>query len=169
MAMAGTSYAAVTVTGANIKDRSVKGRDLASDAVTSAKVKNGALLRTDFKSGQLPSGAPGSQGPQGPQGAPGPAATKMFAVVSPASSTPLVQSGVTSYTHPALGQYTIVFDQPIGGCAWLATPGGRNGGTQSVDNRIITVNGDPVTNTVFVRTGLAGAAQDMTFNIAILC
>jgi hypothetical protein len=174
MAMAGTSYAAVTITGANIKDRSVKGNDLASNSVNSAKVKNGTLLRADFRAGQLPSGAgaPGSQGPQGLQGLKGDAgtpATKMFAVVPPNSPTLLAQSGVSSFTHTALGSYTLVFDQPIGNCAWLATPGSRNGATQSIDNRIITLNGDPVTNTILVRTGLGGAAQDMTVNVAVLC
>jgi len=177
MAMGGTSYAAVTITGANIKDRSVKRTDLASDSVNSAKVKNGTLLRADFKAGQLQTGA-GAPGPQGGQGAQGPAgaqgdagtpATKLFAVVNANSPTLLAQSGVSSFTHNGLGSYTLVFDQPITNCAWVATPGSRNGGTQSIDNRIITVNGAAVTNTIEVRTGVSTAAQDMTFNVAVLC
>ena len=40
--------------------------------MTSSKVKNGSLLRTDFKAGQLPSGPQGPQGPHGAQGLQGP-------------------------------------------------------------------------------------------------
>src|SRR4051812_40321229 len=46
----------------------VKGSDLAKNAVTSGKVKDGSLLAGDFKSGQVPAGA---QGPIGPKGDPG--------------------------------------------------------------------------------------------------
>ena len=54
VALSGTSYAAVVVTGANIKDGSIKTADLGKGAVTSPKVKNGSLLAKDFKAGQLP-------------------------------------------------------------------------------------------------------------------
>jgi hypothetical protein len=179
MALGGTSYAAVTITGANIKDRSVKQTDLASDSVTSAKVKNRTLLRADFKAGQLtggagapgPQGAQGAQGPTGAKGEAGTPATRLFAVVPANSPTLLAQSGVASFTHngTGTGSYTLVFDQPITNCAWLATPGSRNGGTQSTDNRIITVNGAAVTSTIEVRTAVSNAATDMTFNVAVLC
>ena len=39
--------------------------------MTSAKVKNGALLSADFKSGQIPKGSAGPPGAQGAQGAKG--------------------------------------------------------------------------------------------------
>lgn len=66
----GSAFAAAQITGAQI----------ASNAITSAKVKNGSLLKVDFKPGQLPkgprgltgpAGAPGLQGAQGVQGVPG--------------------------------------------------------------------------------------------------
>src|SRR4051794_38134272 len=59
--LGGSAYAAVQITGKNIKD----------NTVTSADVKNKSLLAADFKPGQLPnaSGAgAGQQGPQGPKG-----------------------------------------------------------------------------------------------------
>jgi hypothetical protein len=56
VAATGTSYAAV---------------QLAANSVTSREVKNGSLLRIDFKRGQLPAGARGDRGPAGLQGAPG--------------------------------------------------------------------------------------------------
>ncbi len=44
---------------------------LKANAVTAGKVKNGTLLRQDFKSGQIPAGPRGATGPAGPQGAAG--------------------------------------------------------------------------------------------------
>ena len=88
IALGGTGYAAVlnvpdgSVTTAKIKNGAVTTPKLKNDAVTidklaanavvSANVKNGTLLKDDFKSGQLPAGPPGPQGPQGPRGVPGP-------------------------------------------------------------------------------------------------
>jgi hypothetical protein len=63
IALGGTSYAAITITGKNVKDGSLKAADLGTGSVTSAKVRDGALLRKDFKQGQLPAGP---QGPPGP-------------------------------------------------------------------------------------------------------
>ena len=54
VALGGTSYAVVALPA-----NSVGKKQLKKNAVTSVKVKNGALLRTDFKPGQLPAGARG--------------------------------------------------------------------------------------------------------------
>ena len=73
VALGGTSYAVVALPA-----NSVGKKQLKKNAVTSVKVKNGALLRTDFKPGQLPAGprgpagATGPAGARGPQGPPGP-------------------------------------------------------------------------------------------------
>lgn len=66
VALGGSSYAAV-----KLGRGQVKGVNLASDSVSSAKVKNGSLLAKDFKAGQLPAGAIGPQGPKGEPGAAG--------------------------------------------------------------------------------------------------
>jgi hypothetical protein len=62
-ALAGTSYAAVS-----LPKNSVGSKQLRKNAVVSSKVKDGSLLKQDFKSGQLPAGPQGPQGAQGPQG-----------------------------------------------------------------------------------------------------
>ena len=61
VAIGGTSYAAATITGRDIKNSSLTGVD----------VRNGTLLKKDFKKGSLPRGATGAQGPAGPTGAAG--------------------------------------------------------------------------------------------------
>ncbi len=66
IALGGSSYAAVS-----LERNAVKSRHIAPNAVTSPKVKDGALLRKDFKAGQVPAGRPGDRGPQGAKGDPG--------------------------------------------------------------------------------------------------
>jgi hypothetical protein len=60
--LGGTSYAALVITGRNVKDNSLTGKD----------VKDASLRKKDFASGQLPGGAAGPKGDQGPQGPQGP-------------------------------------------------------------------------------------------------
>jgi hypothetical protein len=79
LALGGSSYAAFTITGGNIKngtvtgtdvkDESVKGRDidngtltgsdLKTGSVTSSDIDDGSLVAGDFKTGELPAGPPG--------------------------------------------------------------------------------------------------------------
>src|SRR5262245_66422142 len=66
-AMTGAGYAAGML-GPN----TVGTKQLKKNAVISAKVKNGSLLRADFKTGQIPAGPQGTQGPAGPAGPQGP-------------------------------------------------------------------------------------------------
>lgn len=68
VALGGTSYAAGLLPA-----NSVGTVQLKNDAVVSAKVKDGSLLASDFKSGQIPAGPAGSPGAAGPAGPAGPA------------------------------------------------------------------------------------------------
>src|SRR4051794_2350476 len=73
IALGGASYAAVTlpknsVGTKQIKNGQVKHADLGKNAVTSTNVKDGSLLGTDFKAGQLPAGPKGDKGDTGAQG-----------------------------------------------------------------------------------------------------
>jgi len=75
VALGGSSYAAITITGKNVKNSSLTGKDIKNSSLTTSDVRNGSLLSSDFKSGQLPRGAQGPQGPQGAQGTQGEAGT----------------------------------------------------------------------------------------------
>jgi len=59
----GTAYAAVTVTGKNIKDGTVTGRDVKNRSLGTAKLSPRAVSSL--------AGKPGPAGPQGDKGAPG--------------------------------------------------------------------------------------------------
>ena len=78
VALGGSAYAANTVRSSDIKNGQVKGVDLANNAVTSGKVRNGTLLSKDFKRGQIPAGprgTAGATGAAGPKGDTGPSDT----------------------------------------------------------------------------------------------
>ena len=82
IALGGSSYAAITITGKNVqdgtltgadvKDNSLRGADIRANAVNSDDVRNGSLLARDFHAGQLPAGAQGPKGDTGPAGPQGP-------------------------------------------------------------------------------------------------
>ncbi|HYO96375.1 MAG TPA: hypothetical protein VER33_17780, partial [Polyangiaceae bacterium] len=75
IALGGTSYAALTITGKNVKNGSLSGADIRNSSITGSDVANGSLVTRDFKPGVLPAGPQGPPGPPGPKGAPAPAAT----------------------------------------------------------------------------------------------
>ena len=66
VALGGVSYAAVVVTGKNVKNSSLTGADVRNNSLTGSDVRG--LGPADFTAGVLPAGP---QGPPGPQGAPG--------------------------------------------------------------------------------------------------
>ena len=53
-------------------DAGITTNDVANSTLTAADVKDGSLLKVDFKAGELPAGPPGPRGPQGPPGPRGP-------------------------------------------------------------------------------------------------
>jgi hypothetical protein len=76
VALGGVSYAASvlpknSVGTAQIQKKAITPSKLRKNAVGTAKVKNGSLLATDFKAGQLPAGPRGPKGDAGAAGAPG--------------------------------------------------------------------------------------------------
>jgi hypothetical protein len=75
VALGGTGYAAITINGKNIKNKSIAGKKLKNKAITGAKIKGnavtgpkvkaGSLDSSDFKAGTLLRGATGPAGPAG--------------------------------------------------------------------------------------------------------
>lgn len=154
VALGGTSVAAVT-----LKRNSVKGKNIARNAVTSPKVKDRSLLATDFKDGQLPEGPKGEQGakgdpcpatdsacrgPQGQPGTPGPGAVKI------AWTAP-----ISTYGHQlvSIGPWTITADcDPQGGLSvylYVSGPG-------TVDYHLIRTDSDTGTSEAYVRSSPVG-------------
>lgn len=59
MVLGGSAFAAVTITGKNVKNSSLTGKDIKNSSLTTSDVKNRSLLSKDFKQGQLPAGPRG--------------------------------------------------------------------------------------------------------------
>jgi len=77
VALGGSSYAALTLTGRNIKDSTLTGKDVKDKSLTGADVKDSSLTGRDVRNGSiaaadldpsLPNSLRGAQGPQGLQG-----------------------------------------------------------------------------------------------------
>jgi hypothetical protein len=84
MALGGGAYAAFKV-----PNNSVGTKQLKKNAVNSAKVKNGSLLKGDFKAGQLALGQQGDKGDKGDKGdtgATGPSDAYVATSLSPSAS-----------------------------------------------------------------------------------
>jgi hypothetical protein len=113
VALGGSAYAANTIRSSDIKNGQVKQVDLANNAVTSGKVRNGSLLSKDFKSGQLPSGprgstgATGANGPKGDAGAPG-SALAFGRVLAGGTLDAGKTKDVVVDAHPLVGRYCLV-------------------------------------------------------------
>ena len=105
IALGGSSYAAIKITGKNVTDGTLTGADVKNRSLTGADVKNKSLGPADFRgSVQGPKGDTGPQGPKGDTGQPGP-----FPAELPSGKTwtgVFSVSGVAS----AADQY---FDMPI--------------------------------------------------------
>ena len=105
VALSATSYAAVVLPKNSVGTRQiepggVRSSDIASNAVTSRKVKDGSLLLSDFKPGLLVGGSPGPQGPKGDQGDAGAAG---------AAGSP----GVDTTSDRLVGSWTVSINRPM--------------------------------------------------------
>jgi Collagen triple helix repeat (20 copies) len=69
VALGGSSYAAITVTGKTVVNGSLTGKDVKRESLGGRQVKG--LTARDFKRGRLPRGPAGMPGPAGTAGAPG--------------------------------------------------------------------------------------------------
>ena len=83
VALGGTGYAALnlprnSVGSKQLRKSAVRNVDIASNAVTGAKVRRRSLDSTDFKPDSLPRGPKGDQGAQGAQGSPGASGSPAF-------------------------------------------------------------------------------------------
>jgi hypothetical protein len=105
------------VAATQLPKNSVGSKQLRKDAVTSAKVKNGSLLKADFGAGQLPAGPKGDTGARGATGADG--------AQGPAGPTAAVRASRNFAPDvllgPSSGTNVIDLDTAFAGAARLKT------------------------------------------------
>ena len=183
VALAGTGVAAVSVV---LPRNSVGNAQIQANAVTSAKVKNGSLLKADFKAGQVPAGAigpagpagaAGPAGPAGPAGAAGPGAK--WALVK-ADGTIVAQSGgITLTSKPGTGLYILDYGAAVTGHLILTSGGlasdtagrgsvfaGPCGGTAE---GFVCTSGNDTSHVFVVTEGPTGTSPaDHAFYVAVI-
>jgi hypothetical protein len=149
LATAGTSFGADAVSAVAKK---IKGKQIASNAITSAKVKNGSLLLQDFKSSERRKlkgakgdtgapGAAGAKGDKGDKGDPGPLLETLpsgktlrgyYAVGAPASGSGVVAVSGVTFQFPLASAPEVHFiksaDSVPAGCSGTAVDPGADPG-----------------------------------------
>lgn len=152
LATAGTSFGADAVSAVAKK---IKGKQIASNAITSAKVRNGSLLLQDFKRSERrklkgdkgdkgdtgATGAPGAAGAKGDKGDPGPLLDTLpsgktlrgySAVGAPASGSGVVAVSGVSFQFPLASAPEAHFiksaDSVPAGCSGTAVDPGADPG-----------------------------------------
>jgi hypothetical protein len=158
VALGGTSYAALKIGSADVRNNSLKSVD----------IRNGSLRARDFRAGDLPIGPVGPAGPAGPAGPPGAAATQLWATVA-ANGTLGRNRNATSATRSSTGVYTVVFNQAVRDCAYFGTIG-----VHSIDNPagfISLAQSETDANTVVVHTDTEGGGDvaNLPFAVSVLC
>jgi hypothetical protein len=144
----GAAYAAAKVTGSDIVNRSVTGKDIKKHSVSLDRLKGDLVA--------------GPQGQPGVPGQPGAPATRLWAVIN-SDGTTAKGSGSTSSAHPATGQYEVIFNQSVTACSYQVTLSTTQG-----EAFVQPRSGQP--NGVFVGTySSAGAATDKSFQVAVFC
>ena len=158
VALGGSGYAAVTINGNNIRNRSIPGVKLKYNTLTGREVRVSAL---------------------------GLQRRVMWAMVNSTGDTILGQSGgVALVSHPAAGRYFLKFPEKVRGRAVLVSPVTRAGGspTGSTDAKAVACGATandaaafacdaPGTNTVyhaFVATFHDGKPDNAPFYVVVL-
>ena len=162
IALGGSSYAALqlprnsvgptqiragAVRTSEVRDRSVRLRDISPSARTALR------------------GREGPTGPVGPQGPAGTSATRFFAAVSATGS--FVRGNATSGGRAGSpGSYVVGFAEPVSGCAYTATLGTTDSSAAGIGHVAVRDDGGRVGVQTF---DASGTAVDLPFHLLVAC
>ena len=130
MLLGGSAYAAIQITGKNVKNSSLTGTDVKNNSLTGSDVKG--LTGKDF-SGSLPAGQQGPKGDKGDKGDKGETGgvdTAILWAVVRQDATLARGKHATSSARlsfggpPTTGAYVVTFDRNVSQCAYSVTEGG---------------------------------------------
>jgi hypothetical protein len=176
LALGGTAYAAATITGGDVVDKSLTGADIKNNSlegvdidgvrgqdVENSSLKGGDILDQSIRSDDLhPSALP----PAGPQGPKGEDASNMWAVVTEGGGLSRGES-VASTSRSNNGVYVVVFGREVTGCAFVGNIGDPAGGSPGSGELTVSRSG---THGVLVETrNSGGSSRDESFHLAVLC
>jgi hypothetical protein len=158
VALGGSAYAALVITGHNVRNGSLTGADIKNNSLASKDVKHNSLGGVAIAESKLKT-VPGAAQADG---------LARWAVVS--ASGQLVRGrNVTSAARTSSGRYQVVFNRDVRSCAYLANLGDPSASGPS-SGQIATSSLGSNVNGVAVRTTDAGGnAGDRSFHLAVPC
>jgi hypothetical protein len=158
VALGGSAYAAIVVTGHNIRNGTVEGSDIKNGALASRDMKHDsiggvAILESRLKT--VPSAAQAD-------------GLTRFAVVTNAGALTRGRNAASA-TRTGEGRYQVVFDRDVRSCAYFATLG-DTGAANPPSGQIGTSSMATNPNGVEVRTtDASGTAADRPFHLIVPC
>jgi hypothetical protein len=158
VALGGSAYAAIVVTGHNIRNGTVEGADIKNGALASRDMKHDSIGGVAILESRLKT-VPSATQADG---------LTRFAVVS---STGALSRGraAASATRTSEGRYQVVFDRDLRACAYFATLGDIGSATPP-SGQIGTSSLSSNPNGVDVRTtDASGSAADRPFQLIVPC
>jgi hypothetical protein len=159
VALGGSAYAAIVITGRNIKNSTVEGADIKNGALASRDMKKdslGGVAILESRLGTVPSASQAD-------------GLTRFAVVTNAGVLARGRN-VTSAVRTGLGRYQVIFNRDVRGCAYLATIGDTSAAGPPQGSEITTSSLATNANAVSIRTeNDAGTAVDRPFHLAVPC
>ena len=159
VALGGSAFAALVVTGRNVKNSSLKGADIKNGALASRDMKKnsiGGVAILESRLGTVPSASVAD-------------GIQRFAVVSGAGAVARGR-GVSSAARTGAGRYQVIFDRDVRNCAYLATIGDTSAAGPPQGSEITTSSLASNVNGISIRTeNDAGAAVDRPFHLGVSC
>jgi hypothetical protein len=158
VALSGSAYAALVITGKNIKNGSVTGKDIKSRSIAGtdiAKNRVGGNAVKESALGTVPSASLAD-------------GMTRFAVVT-ADGVSARARGVGSVTRTSAGRYQVIFDRDVRNCAYFATigdPGAAGVASGEIATHALSTN---VNGVVVATDNDGGTAADRPFHLIVPC
>jgi hypothetical protein len=161
VSLGGSAYAALVITGKNIKNGTVTGKDIRNHSLRGSDVKHDGIGGGSIKEstlGPVPSAflAGGSS---------------RFAVVN-ASGQAVRGRDISSAARTSEGRYQVIFNGNVRNCAYFATIGDPSASAPPSHNEISVASLASNVNGVAIRTqggGADGNQADRPFHLIVMC
>jgi hypothetical protein len=156
VALGGGAYAAIVVTGKNVKNASLTGVDFKQRSLHGSKLRADSIGGGSIKESTL-----------------GPVEALSHSAVVSSLGQLIRGRGVVSAARTAAGRYQVIFDRDVRGCVYNATVGdptaaGPGTGTASVAGLPSSVNGVEV-RTVAYNAGGNPVNENRPFHLIVSC
>jgi hypothetical protein len=156
VALGGGAYAAIVVTGKNVRNGSLTGVDFKQRSLHGSKLRADSIGGGSIKESTL-----------------GPVQALAHAAVVDSNGVLVRGRGVTSAARTAAGRYQVIFDREVRSCVYVATVGdvtaaGPGTGTASVAGLPSSVNGVEV-RTVSYNAGGNPVNENKPFHLVVTC